>query len=259
MKSTPKMAASDPNKKLSVTEFADRFRSESIAIGPTFSYYCAIPPLTEMESREYLNEPIAALPPTVAAALPKILVLLVPYLEKKNGKPAAGRTDLISMERPPEAKLVWASAWDTKKGHVMAFGVREQEMADYHYHLFHGIAVLMSGIVGKEVITGYSGLLRDELNAEVHGEVDETSWRLKQALRRSKTGVRRESKALEAYAIQSFIDTLTLFLHGICCDIDVETGPRQLASRHMRKRLELLRTFFPPPKGYAVFPEDLKS
>ena len=56
-----------------------------------------------------------------------------------------------------------------------------------------------------------------------------------------------------------FVDSLTLFLHGICCDIDVETGPRQLASRHMRKRLELLRGFYPPPKGYAVFPEDLKG
>jgi hypothetical protein len=37
----------------------------------------------------------------------------------------------------------------------------------------------------------------------------------------------------------SLID-LTLFLHGICCDIDVETGPRQLLSRYLRKRLELI-------------------
>ena len=254
-----KMAAPEIYKKLSVNEFAERFRTESISLGPTFSYYCAIPPLTELESREYLNEPIAALPPAGASALPKILVLLVPYIEKKNGKPAAGRTDLIAMERPADAKLVWASAWDTKKGHVMAFGVKEQEMADYHYHLFHGIAVLVSGLAGKETLSRYSALLRDELNSEVHGEVDENSWRLKQTLRRSKTGVRRETKAFQMYVRQSFTDTLTLFLHGICCDIDIETGPRQLASRHMRKRLELFRGFYPPPKGYAVFPEDLKG
>lgn len=253
-----KMAVPEIKIKLSVNEFAERFRNESISLGHTFSYYCAIPPLTEMESREYLNEPIAALPPAVAEALPKILVLLVPYLEKKNGKPAEGRSDLIAMERPADAKLVWSSAWDTKKGHVMAFGVKEQEMAEYHYHLFQGISVLMSGLASKEVLAGFSAMLRDEMNAEVHGEVDESSWRLKQTLRRSKTGVRRETKAFRIYARQSFIDTLTLFLHGICCDIDVETGPRQLASRHMRKRLELLRGFYPPPKGYAVFPEDLK-
>jgi len=56
---------------------------------------------------------------------------------------------------------------------------------------------------------------------------------------------------------QSFIDTLTLYLHGICCDIDVEPGPRQIPSNHLRKRLQLLKELFPPPQGYAVFPEDL--
>ena len=56
---------------------------------------------------------------------------------------------------------------------------------------------------------------------------------------------------------QSFIDTLTLFLHGICCDIDVETGPRQLQSRLLRKRLQLLQSLYPLPHGYALFPEEL--
>ena len=54
-------------------------------------------------------------------------------------------------------------------------------------------------------------------------------------------------------------DTLTLYLHGLCCDIDVEPGPRQIASRHLRKRLEYMRSQFAPPDGYAVFPEELKN
>jgi len=62
----------------------------------------------------------------------------------------------------------------------------------------------------------------------------------------------------DVYQAQSFIDTLTLYLHGICCDIDVDTGPRQLPSRYLRKRLQLLQELFPAPEGYAVFPEDLK-
>ena len=52
---------------------------------------------------------------------------------------------------------------------------------------------------------------------------------------------------------------MTLYLHGICCDIDVETGPRQLPSRYLRKRLQLLRSQYPPPDGYAVFPEEVKE
>ena len=67
------------------------------------------------------------------------------------------------------------------------------------------------------------------------------------------------TKAFRAYAKQSFIDTLTLYLHGICCDIDVDTGPRQLPSRYLRKRLMAMEQLFPPPKGYAVFPEQLEG
>jgi hypothetical protein len=36
----------------------------------------------------------------------------------------------------------------------------------------------------------------------------------------------------------------------------VDTGPRQLPSRHLRRRLELLHDIFPPPEGYAVFPAE---
>jgi hypothetical protein len=59
------------------------------------------------------------------------------------------------------------------------------------------------------------------------------------------------------YARQALIDTLTLYLHGICCDIDVEPGPRQLPSRFLRKRLTLLEENFGPPEGFAVFPEEI--
>jgi hypothetical protein len=100
-------------------------------------------------------------------------------------------------------------------------------------------------------------VLREEMTTDVHGEVDEPSWRMKQALRRSPTKS-RTGKAFREYARQSFTDTLTLYLHGICCDIDVDTGPRQLPSRYLRKRLMALEQLFPPPKGYAVFPEQLE-
>ena len=78
-------------------------------------------------------------------------------------------------------------------------------------------------------------------------------------MRRGKTGSSRASAAFREYARQSFIDTLTLYLHGICCDIDVDTGPRQLPSRYLRKRLLALEELFPPPAGYALFPEQLDN
>ena len=89
--------------------------------------------------------------------------------------------------------------------------------------------------------------------------MDEKSWHLKQALLRRQTNVRKETKLFREYARQAFEDTLTLYLHGTCCDIDVETGPRQMPSRYLRRRLELLISLYPPPEGYAVLPEQLKA
>jgi hypothetical protein len=73
---------------------------------------------------------------------------------------------------------------------------------------------------------------------------------------RRQTNLRRETKLFREYARQAFIDTLTLYLHGICCDIDVEPGPRQLPVRYLRQRLQLLETIYPPPSGHTVFPAE---
>ena len=139
---------------------------------------------------------------------------------------------------------------------VLAFALKDQEVAEYHYRFYHLLAAVIGEHWTEEVETTYARVLREEMNADAHGEVDEPSWRMKQALRRGKG---RTGKAFREYARQSFIDTLTLYLHGICCDIDVDTGPRQLPSRYLRKRLMALEQLFPPPKGYAVFPEQLES
>ena len=101
----------------------------------------------------------------------------------------------------------------------------------------------------------FFSLLREELRSRIHGEVDQDGWHLKEALMRRQTNLRRETKLFREYARQAFVDTLTLYLHGICCDIDVEPGPRQLPSRYLRKRLVLLESLYPPPEGSAVFPE----
>jgi hypothetical protein len=83
---------------------------------------------------------------------------------------------------------------------------------------------------------------------------------LKQGLPSTKgngSGPNVKSKLFREYATQSFADTMTLYMHGICCDIDVETGPRQVPSRWLRKRLEALYEMFPPPNGRPVLPEHL--
>jgi hypothetical protein len=253
--------------KLSVRQFAERFRSEMIPLSKTFSYFCASVPLSEEDLKEYLEEPVAALPPAVAAALPKISILLVPYLERSNGagsqkasakestRAKSAAAEYVSIEKPAHGRISAATQLSLGGETVLAFALKDQEVAEYHYRFYHLLATVLGEHWTEAIETGYSRVMRDELNSDVHGEVDEASWRLKQALRRSQATM--SAKAFRAYARQSFIDTLTLYLHGICCDIDVDTGPRQLPSRYLRKRLLLLQELFPPPHGYAVFPEQL--
>lgn len=254
------MSANLDLSKLSVGQFAERFRSEMIPLSSTFSYFCASVPLSEEDVKEYLEEPIAALPPLIASRLPKISILLVPYLERVNGKEKVGKvSDLISTEKPPENRASWATHLRVGNEQVLVFALKDQEVAEYHYRFYRLLASLTADRCTEAEGNGFIGLLRDELSANVHGEVDEESWRAKQALLRRQSKVLKESKAFRDYARAAFIDSLTLYLHGICCDIDVETGPRQLPSRFMRKRLQYLRETFPPPEGYAVFPEELNK
>src|SRR5271169_143250 len=251
--------------KLSVRQFAERFKSEMIPLSNTFSYFCASVPLSEEDLKEYLEEPVAALPPAIPAALPKISILLVPYLERANGSNGAKSrsktpaSDFVSIEKPPEGKISTSTQLRLGDETVLAFALKDQEVAEYHYRFYHLLATLMGDHWSNEMESAYGRVLREELNADTHGEVDEPSWRLKQALRRvqnSRGGAVKNSKTFREYARQSFIDTLTLYLHGICCDIDVDTGPRQLPSRYLRRRLTLLKSLFPTPAGYSVFPED---
>ncbi len=80
--SSPLPSAQSGLARVSVGQFAERFRGEVIPLSNTFSYFCASLPVTEEVVKEYLEEPIAALPPKIAAMLPKVSILLVPYLER---------------------------------------------------------------------------------------------------------------------------------------------------------------------------------
>ena len=121
------------------------------------------------------------------------------------------------------------------------------------------LAHLLSRKVDKSMQGRYASLLLTEMEQRVNGEVGEPSWDRKQNLpqRAGEDGPNTKSKLFREYVAQSFTDTMTLYMHGICCDIDVETGPRQMPSRWLRKRLETLYEMFPPPNGRPVLPEHL--
>ena len=248
------MGTNSEQSRLGVEELAERFHSQMIPITKKFSYFSTLP-VPEEDLHQYLNDPIAAISPAVVQALPAVGIILAPYLEKGNGKTG----DSVSFERPPEPRQVPCSRRDLAGLTVLALGIKDVDVADYHYRLYNALAGLAADHWPEEAQERFYRTIREELSANVHGEVDEKSWHLKQALVRRQTNVRKETKLFREYARQAFEDTLTLYLHGTCCDLDVETGPRQMPSRYLRRRLELLVSLFPPPEGYAVLPEQLKT
>jgi hypothetical protein len=261
--------ASVASASLSVSDFLEHVREEFIAAGPLFSYCFLGASPGEDELKEFVEEPIAALPPAVTALLPRIRLCFVPFLERPNGNKKAepnGRKaepsrrpaeDLVSLRRP--AKVLPVSRLQAGGAEYLVFPFEDREVGEYHYRFFQSVSTMVAENLPAAVESGYQALVRHELRANVHGEVDDTSWEKKIALLERLSRFHGSNKSLRDYARHSFIDTLTLYLHGICCDLDVDTGPRQLPSRHLRKRLEMLEAAFPPPQGYAVFPEELKD
>ena len=248
------MSTVNGQPRLTVAYLAARCRGQFIPLTNTFSYFCT-PSMAEEDLRQYLHDPIAALSPLICADLGTVGLALVPYLEKGNGR--AG--DIVSFEKPAEGRQLTSARVAAGGMTILVLATKEEDVANYHYTFYNALAALIADTWQLGPRESFYQQLREELSAEVHGEVDERSWHLKQALVRRQTNIRKETKLFRDYARQAFEDTLTLYLHGTCCDIDVETGPRQMPSRYLRKRLELLVSLYPPPEGYAVFPEQLKK
>jgi len=243
------------NDRFTILDIARQVTGQLVPVNATFSFFCTTP-IVEEDLKQYVHEPLAALPPSLTAILPKIGLLLVPHLERAARRgPAIVSYDVVS--EPAEALLSAETIVDDVV--ILALATAGLDMSEYHYTLYDAIAGQVTKRAPEKILEDFGKLLREELEVSANGEVREESWALKQKyLHRTVGNGKRELTLWADYRKQALRDTLTLFLHGICCDIDVEAGPRQLASRFIRKRLEMLKTAFPPPEGYALFPEQVR-
>jgi hypothetical protein len=230
---------------------AGSLAGEMVPLGRNFAYVATLP-LVEEDLNEYLHEPIAALPIAVCEAIGPVRIVLAPYLIRTDGLPAV-------VQQAPAMNLRLRSAYMSDQGNTLFFSVKEENPSEYHQIFFNTLAHLLTRKLDKNYEKRYTDLLAAEFEQHVNGEVDEPSWELKQALPEGGNGNRtsKRGKLFREYSLQSFTDTMTLYMHGICCDIDVEPGPRQVPSRWLRKRIEALYEMFPPPNNRPVLPEHL--
>src|ERR1022692_1769822 len=87
--------------RMTVEALALRVRGEMIPVTAKFSYFSTLP-IAEEDLRQYLNDPIAAVSPAIVAGLPRIGIILAPYIEKGNGKVG----DCVTFERPSESRHI---------------------------------------------------------------------------------------------------------------------------------------------------------
>ena len=246
-----------PDSKISVASFARHCNGQMIPVNGTLSYFSVIP-LEDSDLQRLVYDPAATVPPKTHQILPNLNLVVVGYLEKaaKNGDSDG---PLVVFRRPTTNKQLYSAVTEREGSSFLFVAVKDEDVADCHDSFYQELATLIVEHADRDMVERYSALLREELKGQVRGEVEDASWRMKEKVLQSSSNFSRNTKVFKEYVRESMIDTLTLYLHGLCCDIDVEAGPRQLPSGRIRRRLELLRLMLPPPKGVAVFPEELSQ
>jgi len=236
---------------LPADQFVQRFREDLIPLNSKIRWF-SVAPLPEEDVNLSVRDPLESLPPKLAQQLPHLHLFLVPFLKSGGKKP-----DLISFVKPEANDR--SDSFQIVGPDSAALLVATQDLSpnEYHYSLFNAISSLSWEVAPTELRQSWVKSLKDELRRNVHGEIDEISWQRKNDVLAKQSQPTRDSKLLRDYLRASYIDTMTLFLHGICCDIDVEPSPRQIPSNEIRRRLDLLRGFYPLGEGYALFPDEL--
>jgi hypothetical protein len=96
-------------------------------------------------------------------------------------------------------------------------------------------------------------LLCDEISMGFEGEIDEQALEEKRSLFESRSHA-NNVKRLTGYARASFAGTVAEYVHCLWHEVTIRTGPDHLPAEPLRRRLELMARWFPPNRGYRLFP-----
>jgi len=102
-------------------------------------------------------------------------------------------------------------------------------------------------------LKAYWLLLDAEFLAGIGGEIDEDALREKWALLGGRFSA-SSSRRLERYGCASFAGTAAEYVHSLWHAVEVVSGPEHLPAKQLRRRLQLLEAWFPPDRGYKLYP-----
>jgi len=102
-------------------------------------------------------------------------------------------------------------------------------------------------------LRSYWRLLEKEMQMGIDGEIDEQALAVKRALLASRRSA-NSPRHLESYGRASFAGTAAEYIHCLWHNVTTRTGPDYLPAPELRRRLELLARWYPPDRGYRLFP-----
>ena len=249
----------DDARGIPTKEFVATCHTVLIPVNEHVSYF-SVEPLDDKERQRLVFDPISALPPAVLTLVPNLRLVLVPYLASGEDTEGAEGNDGVVRIRfsPPPAERRWYSDYQkTETEHYIFLAIRSDDYFDAHVLFYQSLASRIMECSDEQLQAVFNMLVDIELKTNARGEVNEFAWQRKKDLLSLAADAEDKQKYLDEYRDAALADTLTLYLHGLCCDIDLDSGPKQLASKHIRTRLQLLKELLPPPDGVALFPDEL--
>jgi hypothetical protein len=193
------------------------------------------PSLSATLVREFIRPPVRAVPCSMARRLGSCQISL-----------------------PAEVAHGVASRWAITNGglevSVTTAGIEEHDVA------MELLLCLGQGLwerLPDGELRAYWMLLYDEISMGIDGEIDEQALEEKRSLFESRSHA-NNVKRLTRYGRASFAGTVAEYVHCLWHEVTVRTGPDYLSVAPLRRRLELFARWFPPNRGYRLFPPALR-
>ena len=168
--------------------------------------------------------------------------------------PMAQRLGCCGISLPEEVEAGVTSRWTTAgSGLEVLVATSGFEEHDIAMELLLCLGQALWERLSDTELRAYWVLLENEIGAGIEGEIDEQALDEKRSLFESRSHA-NSAEGLERYGRASFAGTAAEFVHSLWHDVTVRSGPDHLPEAPLRRRLELMARWFPPDRGYRLFP-----
>jgi hypothetical protein len=187
--------------------------------------------ISESLVREFIRPAVRAVPSSMARRLGPCRIALL----------AQGELDVTSR---------WTT---TTRALEVSVTTKEFEEHDIAMELLVCLGQALWERLSVAELSAYWTILRDEINSGMEGEIDEQALDEKRSLFESPSHA-NSARHLESYGCASFAGTAAEYVHCLWHDVSIRSGANYLPAEPLRRRLELLARWFPPDRGYRLFP-----